>query len=118
MDAVVKVWVYLYIPGHGALPHLPLESGQHLPRSEGPSWQNSTTGWGPPSVSAEHMDQMGSFRKRDCIFILLICYCSEYAFLFPFPALTLHQTGLGCGWISWEVLPLASQAGSGLLFAR
>lgn len=40
----------VYIPGHGALLHLPLESGQTIPRSEGPSWQNSTAGWGPPSV--------------------------------------------------------------------
>lgn len=106
------------ILGYQALPHFSLHLGHTLSRSEEPSWKNSTTGWGSLSVWAEHMDQMGGFRKRDFVFILLFYYCSEYAFLFPFPAPTSASDR---PWV-WIDLPgsfaLGLQARSVLLFIR
>lgn len=54
--------------------------------------------------------------KEIVFLILLFYYCSDMRFCFLSPPPPLHQTGLRCGWISREVLPLTFQPGRVLLF--
>ena len=118
MDTVVKAWAYLSTfldMGHFFISLW--SQARPFPDQRDPAGKIPQLAGVHPVCELSIWTRWGALGKEivflSCFLITVLNMPSCFLSL-PSP---LHQTGLGCGWISWEVLPLASQAVSVLLCA-